>query len=47
MAKGNKAVNIPCENMFDFYKNYLLFIRPMNPVKKLGDKHIEILALFL
>ena len=47
MAKGSSAVNIPCSGMFDFYKKYLLFIKPLNPISKLGDKHIDILATFL
>jgi hypothetical protein len=47
MAKGTSAANIPCSSMYDFYKKYLLFIRPLNPVSKLGDKHIDILSAFL
>jgi hypothetical protein len=47
MAKGNSAVNIPCSSMFDFYKKYLMFIKPLNPISKLGDKHLEILAALL
>jgi len=47
MAKGSSAVNVPCEDMFGFYKKYLLFIRPLHPVSRLGDQQIDILACLL
>jgi len=47
MPKGSSAINIPCSGMLDFYKKYLLFIRPLKPISMLGNKQLEVLTAFL
>jgi hypothetical protein len=46
MAKGNSAVVIN-SGRFDFYKNYLNFLKPINPISQLRNKQLEVLAALL
>jgi len=46
MAKGNSAIVIDSDRI-DFYKHFLNFMKPINPISKLQNKQIEILASLL
>jgi len=47
MVKGNSSINLTCSSLLDFYKKWLLFIKPLEPISKLGTKPMEALAVLL
>ena len=47
MAKGNSAIVINSNNLFKFYRYWLEFMRPLDPIAQLSPKQLEVLATFL